>query len=131
MCRTHVLVFQTKKHCTQNEHSDKKCFSSNASICCLEHSKEWSDSTKKACEIYWIPHSCTAWHQQGGLTLLSHMVENLVCLVVVDVYTGDQTHFSLLFYSIFLVRYFLSECSFLRSFLCALCCFCAFELVFV
>ena len=29
-------------------------FLSHASVCCLEHNKEWSDSTRKLRESYWI-----------------------------------------------------------------------------
>ena len=35
-------------------HSADHDFLSNASICCLEHNKEWSDSTRKLRESYWI-----------------------------------------------------------------------------
>ena len=36
-------------------HSTDHDFLSHASVCCLEHNKEWSDSTKKLRESYWIP----------------------------------------------------------------------------
>ena len=35
-------------------HSADHDFLSNASVCCLEHNKEWSDSTRKLRESYWI-----------------------------------------------------------------------------
>ena len=68
-------------------HSADHDFMSNASVCCLEHNKEWSDSTRKLRESYWIRRLntlCPFWHQQGWLTLSGHIVEHLVCCVVVD-----------------------------------------------
>ena len=35
-------------------HSADHDFLSHASVCCLEHNKEWSDSTRKHRESYWI-----------------------------------------------------------------------------
>ena len=35
-------------------HSADHDFFSHASVCCLEHNKEWSDSTRKLRESYWI-----------------------------------------------------------------------------
>ena len=35
-------------------HSADHDFLSHASVCCLEHNKEWSDSTRKLRESYWI-----------------------------------------------------------------------------
>ena len=35
-------------------HSADHDFLSNASVCCLEHNKDWSDSTRKLRESYWI-----------------------------------------------------------------------------
>ena len=35
-------------------HSADHDFSSHATVCCLEHNKEWSDSTRKLRESYWI-----------------------------------------------------------------------------
>ena len=35
-------------------HSADHDFLSHASVCCLEHNKEWSDSTRKLGESYWI-----------------------------------------------------------------------------
>ena len=35
-------------------HSADHDLLSNVSVCCLEHNKEWSDSTRKLRESYWI-----------------------------------------------------------------------------
>ena len=35
-------------------HSADHDFLSHASVCCLEHNKKWSDSTRKLRESYWI-----------------------------------------------------------------------------
>ena len=37
-------------------HSADHDFLSNASVCCLEHNKEWSDSTRKLRESYSVGH---------------------------------------------------------------------------
>ena len=49
-------------------------------------------------------------------SISGHMVEHLVCCVVVDDLPGALTRFRLLFYTTFHKRHFLSVCQF-----CALC----------
>ena len=43
-----------KSPTAEHFHSADHDFLSNASVCCLEHNKEWSDSTRKLRESYWI-----------------------------------------------------------------------------
>ena len=64
-----------KDHQQQNIFTADHDFLSQASVCCLEH-KEWSDSTRKLRESYWIrrlntlcPFGMTAWLSKTDLAL--------------------------------------------------------------
>ena len=58
LCRTEVLYMSRLLKDRLQQHSTPGVllydFLSNASVCCLEHNKEWSDSTRKLRESYWI-----------------------------------------------------------------------------
>ena len=99
-------------------HSADRDFLSHASVCYLEHNKEWSDSTRKLRESYWIRRLNTLcpFGINKGDCLSGHMVGHLVCCVVVNDTPGAYTCFRLLFYTTFLKRHFLPK----RQF-CALC----------
>ena len=59
-------------HCADHD------FLSHASVSCLEHNKEWSDSTRKLHESYWIRRLnalCTFGINKGDW-LFGHMVEH-------------------------------------------------------
>ena len=49
-----VKYFHTIYIYAEHFHSADHDFLSHASVCCLEHNKEWSDSTRKLRESYWI-----------------------------------------------------------------------------
>ena len=84
VCRTHVSVLQPKNTVHKISTLTRNVFHLMPlfqQFVALKHNNEWSDSTRKARELLGLTseHSRTVWHQQGELTLLSHMVENLVC----------------------------------------------------
>ena len=48
--KLHIYISATAHHFHSADHD----FLSHASVCCLEHNKEWSDTTRKLRESYWI-----------------------------------------------------------------------------